>query len=76
MWGKNTSPVSFIVDPQRDGISNALWKVVSGTPAVSSNKFRFNTAEGLVRADVKFGRYEFAVTFPTTGSQTPTSLIS
>lgn len=57
---------SFIVDPQRDGIDNALWKAVTGTPTVSGGKFRFNTQEGLVRADLLYGRIEFSVTLPIT----------
>lgn len=69
MYAKATTPISFIVDPQRDGgISNALWKEVNPTIAVSSNKFRFNQAEGLIRADVKFGRFEFSMNMPITAA--------
>ena len=68
--------LSFVVDPQRDGVENALWLAVSGTLSVASNKFRFNAAEGLVRADLLYGRYEFPVTYPLTGSQTPTNLVN
>lgn len=57
---------SFIVDPQRDGIDNALWKAVTGTPTVFGGKFRFNAQEGLVRADLLYGRIEFSVTLPLT----------
>lgn len=68
--------LSFVVDPQRDGVDNALWLTVAGTLAVASNKFRFNASEGLVRADLLYGRYEFAVTYPLTGVQTPTNLVN
>lgn len=68
--------LTFVVDPQRDGVANALWKFVVGTPSVTGNKFRFNTAEGLVRADVYQGRFEFSVTIPLTGVQTPTNLVN
>ena len=68
--------LSFVVDPQRDGIDNALWLTVSGAPAVASNKFRFNASEGLVRADLLYGRFEFAVTAPLTGVQTVTDLVN
>lgn len=68
--------LSFVVDPQRDGVDTALWLAVTGTPTVASGKFRFNAAEGLVRADLLYGRYEFAVTTPLTGSQTVTNLVN
>lgn len=68
--------LSFVVDPQRDGVDNALWYFPTGTGAVASNKFRFNTAEGVVRSDLLYGRYEFNVTFPLTGSQTVTNLVN
>jgi len=58
--------LSFVVDPQRDGVDNALWLPVTGSLAVASSKFRFNASEGLVRADLFQGRYEFPVTFPLT----------
>lgn len=61
---------SFIVDPQRDGIDNALWHNVTGTPTVSGGKFRFNTQEALVRADLMYGRIEFPVTMPLSAVNT------
>ena len=76
MYPKSTSPVSFIVDPQRDGVSNALWFEADPTLALSGNKFRFNAASGVVRADVKYGRFEFSVTYPLTTGQTPTNLVN
>lgn len=74
-----TQLASFVVDPARDGVTNALWLAVSGTLALSAatpKQFKFNAAEGLVRADIKFGRVEFSVSYPLTGSQTPTTLAS
>lgn len=62
---------SFIIDAARDGIANALWFAVSGTPAMSGatpNQFRFSGDEGLVRTDVKYGRYEFSTSFTSLGS--------
>lgn len=63
-----------MVDPHRDGVSNALWHHETGSPTVASNKGRFNTSESVVRADLKFARVEFRVTFPTTGEETVTDL--
>jgi len=74
---KTSQPSDFIVDPARDGIANALWFANSGTLALSGaspEQFRFNTDDAIIRADVKYGVFEFAVTFPTTGVQTPTDL--
>lgn len=68
--------LSFVVDPQRDGVDNALWLPVTGTLQVASSKFRFNASEGLVRADLLYGRYEIPVTFPLTGVQTVTNLVN
>jgi hypothetical protein len=65
---------SFIVDPQRDGIDNALWKAVTGTPIVSGGKFRFNANEGLIRADLLYGRVIFPITLPLTGGETPQAI--
>lgn len=71
-------PTSFVLDPNRDGIANALWLAAVGTPATSGSYpdkvFRFNTAEGLVRADLQYTRVEFSAIVPLTGVQTPSSL--
>jgi len=74
---QTTQPSNFIVDPNRDGIANALWKAISGTLALSGatpDKFRFNTDHAQVRADLRYAIVEFSLTFPTTGVQTPTNL--
>lgn len=72
------NPSSFVLDPNRDGIANALWKAAVGTPGVNGSypdiTFRFNTAEGLVRTDLIYARLEFSCVFPLTGVQTPTNL--
>ena len=72
-----TQPSDFIIDPTRDGIANALWKAVSGTLALSGTtpeRFRFNTDDAVVRADLLHATLDFSVRFPTTGVQTPTNL--
>lgn len=74
---KVSQPSDFVIDPIRDGVSNALWKAISGSLALAAttpDRFRFNTDDAIVRADVKFGIFDFAVRFPTTGAQTPTDL--
>jgi len=76
MYRNVVSPESFVVDPIRDGVANALWANIAGTPAVASNKFRFNADESLVRADLKFCRLEFMVNIPLTGVQTPADLVN
>lgn len=76
MWAKGTSPVSFVIDPQRDGIENALWKEVTPTIAVSGGKFRFNAAEGLVRADIKYARVEIPMVLPLTTGQNVGDLVN
>lgn len=70
-------PLNFVIDPVRDGVANILWKAVSGTLALAGttpDRFRFNTDDAIVRADLLYGVYDFAVRFPTTGIQTPTNL--
>jgi len=72
-----SQPSDFIVDPNRDGVANALWYTNSGTLALAGttpDRFRFNTDDGIVRMDMLDGQIEFAVRFPTTGVQTPTDL--
>lgn len=74
---QTAQPLSFIIDPARDGIANALWYANSGTLALSGStpeKFRFNTDDAIARVDLLFAVVEFAITFPTTGVQTPTNL--
>jgi len=66
----NSNLRSMVLDPNRDsGISNALWLASVGTPGVTGSspavKFRFSEAEGLVRADVVFGRFEILINVPT-----------
>ncbi len=70
-------PSDFIVDFARDGIANALWKFFTGAGALAGttpDRGRFNADDAVVRADCLHGIFEFAVRFPTTGVQTPSSL--
>lgn len=72
-----SQPSTFVLDPNRDNITNALWKAASGTLALagtSPDRFRFNTDDAVVRADLKYGQFIFAVRFPTSGAQSPTNL--
>lgn len=76
---KVAQPTHFIVDPARDGVANALWYTNSGALALSGaspNQFRFNTDDGIVRADLLYGVFEFSVRFPLAGVQTPTNLVN
>jgi len=74
---QSATPVSFIVDPNRDGVANALWKAITGSLALSGatpDQFLFNTVDAVVRTDLLYGSFIFGVVFPTTGVQTPTNL--
>ena len=76
---QTSQPSDFIIDPVRDGIANALWFASVGALALSGNtpdQFRFNTNEGVVRADLLHGIIDFSVQFPTTVVQTPTNLVN
>lgn len=73
--GQVSQPSSFVVDPQRDGVANALWKALTGAPSVAGGKFRFNTADGLVRADLRYAIVDFSINLPLTGVQTPANLV-
>jgi len=73
---KIAQPTHFILDPNRDGIANALWYANSGALAISGGKFRFNADDGIVRADLLYGIFEFSVNFPLAGVQTPTNLVN
>lgn len=46
----------------------SFWKTTTGTPAVSSNKLRFNAAAASSYLLHQYGDYEFAVNIPTTPS--------
>ncbi len=44
--------INFYYDPSRQGYDTTLWKTVTGTPTVASNKIRLNTAEILGYGDL------------------------
>ncbi len=70
MHSPTSQPSFIVVDPIRDGIANALWKNVTGTPTIASSRFNFNAQEGLIRADLLGAHVEFALkvpAVPTTG---------
>lgn len=74
-----TQPSDFIIDPSRDGVTNALWKAYTGALALAAttpDRFRFNADDAVVRADLLFGIVEFAVRFPLTGVQAVTNLVN
>lgn len=76
---KVAQPTYFIVDPDRDGVANALWYVETGALALSGaspDQFRFNADSGVVRADLLHGIFDFSVNFPLAGVQTPTNLVN
>ena len=56
--------VSYVIDPQVYGLDPSIWKTVSGTPSVSSNKYRLNAAEMLTYSQYRFGEFEFNMTVP------------
>lgn len=55
---------SYVIDPQVYGLDPSIWKTVSGTPAVVSNKYRLNTAEIITYTQYKYGDFEFNLTVP------------
>lgn len=56
--------VSYVIDPQVYGLDPSIWKTVSGTPSVASNKYRLNAAEMLTYSQYRFGEFEFNMTVP------------
>ena len=64
--GMNTK--SFIYDPQKSGYDDSVWKTLSGTPAVASNKLRFNAAAAIEYYDVVRGVFNFGVNVPSAPS--------
>lgn len=55
---------SYVIDPQVYGLDPSIWKTVSGTPTVTSNKYRLNVAEIITYAQYKYGEFEFNLTVP------------
>lgn len=74
---------NFIYDPQRSGYDENLWKTISGTPAISSNKLRVSNASILHFADLFRGYFNFILNIPATptnayltGGDSATSVIA
>lgn len=56
---------SFVIDPQVYGYDTTnLFTTVTGTPAISSNKIRFTSAEARTKAQYLFGEFVFRMTVP------------
>ena len=55
---------SYVLDPQVYGLDGSIWKTVSGTPTVTSSKYRLNAAEIITYSQFRFGEIEFNVTVP------------
>lgn len=73
---------NFNYDPQRQGYDTGFWKTISGTPAVSGTKLRFNNAASVHFGDCLRGTFRFGVTMPNaptnaylTGGSSATSVI-
>jgi len=62
---------NFYYDPQRQGYNTNLWKTLSGTPVVSSDKLRISNAEIVHYADLFRGFYNLVANIPAT----PTSAL-
>lgn len=56
---------SFVIDAQIDGLSTSVWTTTSGTPSVTSNKYRLNNAAIRSNFQILFGETVFPVTIPT-----------
>lgn len=71
MYHKSTQPATFIIDPNRDSFLNAMWAILSGTPAIvgtpPAGVFSFPQSESYCRVDAKYGRYTFNATLPISG---------
>lgn len=55
---------SYVIDPQVYGLDASIWKTISGTPTVTSNKYRLNAAELVSYSQFRFGEFEFNATVP------------
>lgn len=56
---------SYVIDAQIDGLATTIFTTTSGTPAVSSNKYRLNNAAIRSNFELLFGEVVFPVTIPT-----------
>lgn len=55
---------NFYYDPQRQGYDLTVWKTITGTPAISSNLLRMNTAAAVGFADIYSADLTINATFP------------
>ena len=56
--------VSVVVDPQIHGLEPSFFKTITGTPTVTSNKYRYNAAETNTFPEFVYGEYEFPLVIP------------
>lgn len=56
--------INFYYDPARQGYDTTLWKTVTGTPSVASNKIRLNTAKILGYGDLYKAETTFKINVP------------
>jgi hypothetical protein len=57
---------NFVYDPQRQGYDENLWKTISGTPAISSDKLRISNAAILHYGDCLHGFFNLVANVPAT----------
>lgn len=55
---------NFYYDPQRQGYDQAVWKTITGTPAISSSLLRMNTATAVGYTDIYSADLTICATFP------------
>lgn len=64
-------PTNLVYDPIRQGYDTNIWKTLSGTPAISSNKLRVSNASILHYGDFLRGFFNICANIPAT----PTSAL-
>lgn len=60
-----TQFTNFYYDPQRQGYDTSLWKTLSGSPSISSNQIRLNSAAIVHYGDIRRGDVTLGLTIPT-----------
>jgi len=56
---------SYVIDPQVVGYDASIFTTTSGTPAVASNKYRWNAAGSRLDYQLLFGEVSVPLTIPT-----------
>src|ERR1035437_58743 len=56
--------INFYYDPIRQGYDTALWKTLSGVPAIIGSDLVFNTASAIGYADILKGNLTINMTIP------------